>query len=178
MKLFIFLNIFTAISAQRLQPPAPPAKLITAAAPKALVGVVSSIDVNDGSHPSPASMEEATGTYPPTNDKPAVQVRMLGPSLQATNHDSSVALTSGSYNRSYIPADHQYGPNDGQSSGHDYDGSTWNPDWSGPQPWTPPTNPSAYANDLAKPDDNRTRKSYRSGRSRKSSRSSANDLGW
>eukprot|EP00956_Cyclotella_meneghiniana_P015498 scaffold23809_cov62-Cyclotella_meneghiniana.AAC.4 len=55
MKLFIFLNIFTAISAQRLQPPAPPAKLITAAAPKAFADVVSSINVNDGSQPTQAS---------------------------------------------------------------------------------------------------------------------------
>ena len=52
MKLFIFVNIFTAISAQRLQPPAPPAELITAAAPVAFADVDSSVNVNDGSHAS------------------------------------------------------------------------------------------------------------------------------
>ena len=51
MKLFISVNIFTAISAQRLQPPAPPAKHITAAAPEAFTDVDSSINVNDGSDP-------------------------------------------------------------------------------------------------------------------------------
>eukprot|EP00956_Cyclotella_meneghiniana_P033972 scaffold100716_cov23-Cyclotella_meneghiniana.AAC.1 len=62
MKLFIFVTIFTAISAQRLQPPAPPTELITAAAPKAFADVVSSINVNDGSHPSDGSKAEAAET--------------------------------------------------------------------------------------------------------------------
>eukprot|EP00956_Cyclotella_meneghiniana_P041495 scaffold229039_cov40-Cyclotella_meneghiniana.AAC.1 len=119
MKLFISFTIFTAISAD----------------------VVSSINVNYGSHPSDTS--------------------------KSTNHDSHVAVTSGSYNHqdgstwnapgTYSPDDHdQYGPNDGSTSWNPDDSTSWNPDWSpngSPDQsdgsvWDPP----ASADDQAKHD--------------------------
>eukprot|EP00956_Cyclotella_meneghiniana_P042068 scaffold248345_cov39-Cyclotella_meneghiniana.AAC.2 len=161
MKLFNFFTIFTAISAQRLQPPAPPAELITAAALEALADVDSSINVNDGSHASQA----AHAVDAETDDSPLVPIdsntNPFGGS-KSTNHNSHVAVTSGSHNHQNGST---YGPNDGQYSGHDDgstswnpdDSTTWNPDWSGPygsadqsdgSVWDPP----ASADDPPKPD--------------------------
>jgi len=97
MKLFIFVTIFTAISAQRLQPPAPPTELITAAAPKAFADVVSSINVNDGSHPSDGSKAEAAETTS-AKDKGSSALRLYpsegSKSYKADANQEDVRLTT------------------------------------------------------------------------------------